>query len=95
MADNKITKAQAQALRAAFIASHTADTPRGFLFAKDTVLAILDQAGATGLRVHFGDDGAGKILTYLVGTDNHGNDMRSGEIYTTDKECPPHCGDGD
>ncbi len=90
----KITAAQAQALTAAFIASHSSKTPRGFLFSKDTVLAILNQEGVTGLRVHFGDDGAGKILTYLVGTGSHDEDMRSGLIHTTDLECPPYCGNG-
>lgn len=90
----KINEARAQGLTKAFIASHSSNTPRGFLFTKDTVLAILDQAGATGLRVHFGDDGAGKILTYLIGTDDKDNDMGSGEIHTSDFECPPHCGNG-
>lgn len=90
----EINAAQAQALTTAFIASHSADTPRGFLYTKAEVLAILDQAGATGLRIHLGDDGAGKILTYLVGTGSHDEDLRSGPITTSDIECPPHCGNG-
>ena len=93
MASIQINNAQAKNLKDHFVSSHSANAIRGYVFTKKSLLALLDQKGASGVRVHLGDDGTGKIVPYLMATDSADADMTGGPIYTSDRECPPYCGD--
>ena len=49
--------------------------PKAEMFNRDAVAALLNQAGAKGVRVYLGQDEAGQIRLILVAVDSKGNDI--------------------
>lgn len=49
--------------------------PRAELFNRDAIAALLNQAGAKGVRIYLGEDDAGLVRLILVAVDAKGNDI--------------------
>ncbi len=90
--DHRISLAQAaQFTRRHRVAGSPAPTIRAGAYYKESVLALLNQPGCTGMRIYLGHDENGQTHFVSVGVDQAGNDMVNGDILEVNYPCPPFC----
>jgi hypothetical protein len=87
--EHKITLGQARALLAKRPQGIAA---RGGHFPREAIEAILAQPGCKGIRFYYGTNPDGTTAIVLVGIDETGTDMDSGELIDNHYPCPPFCG---
>ncbi|MFQ6609039.1 MAG: hypothetical protein ACE5EE_10990 [Fidelibacterota bacterium] len=61
-------------------------------FGKQTLLKLLNQTEAVGVRIYYAQEDDGTQTFVLVGTDSHENDLTGGELAERPLGCPPYCG---
>lgn len=66
--------------------------PKGILFSKDTLQAMLDITGSVGVRFYFGLDDAGKMKLVFCAVDSSENDIIQQTCGDGGFLCPPNCG---
>ncbi len=58
---------------------------------KTSILNLLNQPNCEGMRMYFGLDENNKLTLVIVGTNNLGNDMTTGQILDRMNLCPFYC----
>ncbi len=60
-------------------------------FGKNAIQAILNQTGATGIRIYYGLDDNGVKQLVVTGVNSSGNDMYEGLLAERSLYCPDDC----
>jgi hypothetical protein len=90
-----MTETAAAALTATFRKNY-ASQPKAYFYGYKNINTILNQTGAMGIRIYFGEDSSGNLQLILVAADANQNDMLSSSIiYDTGAPCPAQCGSSD
>ena len=72
--------------------SARATTIKGGFFARNAFENILAQPGCIGIRYYYAQTDDGSPTVVLVGVDEAGTDIQTGEIMELSLFCPPYCG---
>ena len=89
--DYRITLNNAKAETKRFRDAQPANATRGGAFPSECFEAILKQPGCKGIRIYYGKAATGEMSLVMVGVDDDGNDMTSGEMIENHFPCPPFC----
>jgi len=79
--------------RATLGAKSAADGEHGGMLPRAPVEALLAQKGCAGLRFYYARDDKDSPTLVVVGVDQDGNDMVSGDVLEWIVPCPPNCGE--
>lgn len=68
------------------------DDTRAYFFGLTSILSVLSQKGAVGIRLYNGIDNNGENQLLVAGVDGFGNDILPKLIVGLSVNCPPDCG---
>ena len=88
--DHKISLAEATDLTKKHRKDHPQEGHGGF-FHREAFETLLKQPGCAGIRIYHGKGKGGEKHLVLVGVDQDGADIASGDVMQRDWPCPPYC----
>lgn len=90
--DHRIPLEAAAALARRYRDSHPQGVEKAVLFPRDVFERLLNQPGAAGIRLYYGQEAQGGPLRLVaVAVDSNGDDLVTGEIDDFGMPCPPFC----
>jgi hypothetical protein len=89
--NHRITPAEAGLLTAQYRRHATIGAPKGGMFWKEPVEALLSQERCVALRFYYAEYDDGKPTLVFVGVDEQGKDILDGVMLDLVWPCPPFC----
>jgi hypothetical protein len=89
--NHSITLQEGAGLTKAYRMTASSNDVIAHYFGKNALKNALEQPGCVGLRLYYGKHADGSPTIVVVGVDNKGNDMTSGQILQRTDACPPWC----
>lgn len=90
--NHKVSLEAAAALTKGFRDVAPAGAPRASLFPREVFERLLAQPQCAGIRIYYGRNDRREHELLLVGVNEVGDDMTTGELFDFGIPCPPYCG---
>lgn len=90
--NHKVSLAAAAALTKGYRDVAPKGSPLASLFPREVFERLLAQPGCAGIRIYHGRNDRREHELLLVGVDQAGDDMTTGELFDFGMPCPPYCG---